>query len=1734
MNPSQPGSLTTNDTTPPAAVDDLLVNPTGTLLIGTGEPGAQVSVSAGAVSLGTARVAADGSFSINLAAPQLDGQTLTVIQRDISGNSSAPVSVIAPDTTAPVPPADFALIDAGLTLTGTGEAGATVQVRNAIGTILGTDIVAQDGTFSIGLSSAQRNGETLSIRQLDLAGNTSGDASYQVPDVTPAAPVTGLALSASGLILSGAGQAGATVVVTDGTGELGTAVVGADGRFTVNLSAAQLNGQQLSVVQTDVSNLPSTPVPYTAADSTAPSTPTLLTLAESLVTGTAEAGSTVTIRTADGTFLGSAVTNAQGVYSVALNTPQSTGAPLNAVASDAASNASSALIFDSLDTVPPEPVTGLSVSADYLYLTGLGEPGADVIVTSGGVEIGTTVVDPDGTFNVTFATPLSVDQVLSVVQSDQSANASDPTTFDVPQTPPPAAPAGLALSADGVTLAGQAGVGDVIEVRGENGALLGSTTVPAGDGSFSLTLSPPQTNGEVLSVTAASALGGASTPAIVTADDSTDPAGLENLAISSGGTLVTGTGEPDATVVIRNAAGALLGTSIVAPDGSFSVTLSVAQTNGQVLNAIQTDLAGNVSPVSQATAADTTAPLLADNLLLDPAGTNLSGTGEANATVRVTNASGVLLGEGRVTADGGFSLVLTQAQTNGQVLNVTLTDAANNTSVAATVTAADSTPPAAPAILTVVGSGLQVTGTGEPGATIRITNAAGTELGNGPVGADGNFRVLLSSAQLNGQVLSVTQTDAAGNQSAALATTAPDTTAPTLASDLAVAADGSSLSGTGEAGATANVYNASGQLLGTATVGSNGQFSVTLTPAQNDGQVLNVRLADTGNNVSLPAEVTAPDTTPPAEPVSAVISPNGSLMTGTGFAGFRILVRNLSGGRLGSAVVAADGTWQAIISPPQTNNEPLSVVQVDAAGNESPALPVTAPDLTAPVPAGALLLSADGTTLSGTAEAGSTVTVKNAAGMTLSTATALANGTFSLTLASPQINGEALSVQVTDPRGNASLTSTLVAPDVDVDRPVVASDNLATATVTLAPVSTTRNILDSFPTVLGLGFTHTFNFTVDAETVANSTLTLTTGGLLDLAGQATYTLQVRDAGGNWVTLGTAVNGSLLNLSLLSNGGVFINMGTLRAGDYQLVFASNSVSLLTTINSNLQLDITSLTQFNGAAGAAVTGNVITDIGTDGTADVTGPDNGAQLRVQNGGSGYVNAGSGTTVQGLYGTLTIDAQGNYTYRANGSANSVGKVDVFNYQLVHPNGKSDSATLYVRIDSPQAMEVWNESNLAAPALVVDASNDVANTDITLGNRVATSTSTIGALTTLIGIGLGASANSGAYLFNVEQNTVSDLTLTLSSGSLLSLLGATTLSLSKLNTTTGQYQVVKSWAGASLVNLGGGVYGVNVEDQTPGAYRVNLSISGIVLATTITVGLINTATYNNQFVVNSYTPVTGNLLTDTAGGSADVLGSALTVLSVMAAANTYVQPGYNGTSVTGNYGTLLVRADGSYSYTLKAGLTAAVIGQEDVFTYQLTHPNGTTDTATLTIDLNQAGVAARTALTSVDDDATFSALSASTGDEALSGTDGNDTLDGSKGGGITLDGGAGNDTLIISDQDFVAVHGGTGMDTLLWNGGDAAIDLGNLQGRVDSIEVIDLNATSSVELTLSLADLVAVIDPEQSVLLIKGTEQDSVHMTGEWFSGGTQLADGLEYTQYTPQEDSTHQLWVQNGVQVV
>ncbi|EKT4566925.1 BapA prefix-like domain-containing protein [Pseudomonas putida] len=1717
-NESNSVSLTAPDRVAPDAAGNLAFAGGGSLLNGTGEAGAAVRVLAadGSV-LGSATVRADGTFQVSLASPQANGQQVQVVLTDAAGNQSAASAITAPDTTPPTAPGELAVSGDGVTLTGRGEVGARVTVTNPAGEEIGSATVDASGHFTITLSPALGNAELLSFTQADAAGNVSAVATLQTPDFTPPDPLTQVVINTDGSVVSGLGEAGATVIVSNAAGTvLGTGIVLADGSFSVELSPAQINNQTLSVLQADPPGNVSLPVNVQAPDLTPPAAATELRLnaAGDELGGVGEVGATVRVYVGI-TQVGTGTVGADGTFIVELDAAQLDGQVLQVTLTDAAGNISPISSVTAVDTTPPATVVAI-INDSGTQVIGTAEAGTRVtVVNNNGDLLGQVTVEPDGTFVLDLNRPQINGETLTIIAQDATGNPSVPLAVTAPDLTPPVQPTDLLLNAAGTSMTGTAEAGSTITVRGPNNNIVG--TVEVGEnGQFTVPISPAQNNGQLLTVVSTDDAGNASVAVPYQTNDTSPPDLVTNLAINNTFNVLTGKGEANATVTV-SLDGDVIGTGVVDAAGNFQITLVPAAGSLATLEVTQSD-GINTSAVATYLTPLIAPPVPPTDVTLGSDGLTLTGSAPSGVGIRVYDAAGNLIGTGVASLNGSFTLTLDAAQLNGEHISVTAVALIGGESQPTFLQAADITPPTNPVVTSLSVNGLVLTGTGEAGATVTVRDAGNNVLGTAVVNGGGVFTVNLNAAQLNGQVLGVSQADTAGNVSGSTSYTAADLQPPAAPTNVAINGTGTVLTGSGEAGATITVQGPNGQV-GTGVVQANGTFSITLTSPQNDGQLLVVRQADAAGNLSASTSLTAPDTTPPAAPL-ATINANGTSVSGAGQVGSTVTVRNSAGTVLGTATVGSNGLFVVSLTAAQIDNQALSITLTDSAGNVSTGTALTAPDLTPPAAAGNLLFSADGSTLTGTGEVGATVTVRSAGGTVLQTATVQADGTFTVTLSPPQDNGQILSVTLSDPRGNVSGNVNVTAPDVDANAPVIASDNLATATVNLAAVSATKTYTDSFTTLLS-GFSKTYTWTVAAGTTADPTLTLTTNSVLALLNNTSFTLQVKDASGNWVTIATGNTQGLLDLIVLPIG-LQVDIGVLQAGDYRLTVGSGGIGLITEVSTTLDIVSTSLTQFTGT-GIATSGNVITDVGTDGAVDARGPDSAAVLQVLKNGS-YVSAGTATTVQGQYGTLVIRADGSYTYTPNGSPNSVGKVDVFSYQLVHPNGLSDAANLYVRIDSPQATEVWSDTNYGAPATVVDAVNDVGTSQVTLDNRVDSSSSTLGSLNLPV-IG----TRQATYTTTVAANTTADLQVVVNSTNLLSLLNGTTIELLKLNPATGQYVLVQSVPGGSLVSILGGGAGYTFENQGAGTYHVRVTAGGIGLLSSITTSLNTTTTYLTEFVVSGATAATGNLLAD------DNVGSALTVLSVLTAANTYTIPGYNGVSVAGTYGTLLVHADGSYTYTLNAGLTSAVVGQHDTFTYELSHPNGTTDTATLTINVDSAaGLTATTSLLADtgDESAALASLAAAT--DVIAGTDGNDHLDGSQGGHITLQGGAGDDTLVVVDQNFASVDGGSGTDTLLWGGGDASIDLGNLAGRVHDIEILDLNDTSSVALTLNLADVVAITETGTDTLIIKGDDKDSVHMTDNWTLVGNQTADGIDYNQYTAQEDPSHHLWVQNGIHVV
>ncbi|WBH64987.1 hypothetical protein PALA11_03240 [Pseudomonas aeruginosa] len=231
-NASPPAQVTAPDTTAPAPATDVQVAPDGSSVTGKAEPGSTVGVDTDGDGQPdtTVVVGPGGSFEVPLNPPLTNGETVTVIVTDPAGNNSTPVTVEAPDTTAPAPATDVQVAPDGSSVTGNAEPGATVGVdTDGDGQPDTTVVVGPGGSFEVPLNPPLTNGETVTVIVTDPAGNSSTPVTAEAPDFPDAPQVN----ASNGSVLSGTAEAGVTIVITDGNGNpIGQTSADANGNWS--------------------------------------------------------------------------------------------------------------------------------------------------------------------------------------------------------------------------------------------------------------------------------------------------------------------------------------------------------------------------------------------------------------------------------------------------------------------------------------------------------------------------------------------------------------------------------------------------------------------------------------------------------------------------------------------------------------------------------------------------------------------------------------------------------------------------------------------------------------------------------------------------------------------------------------------------------------------------------------------------------------------------------------------------------------------------------------------------------------------------------------------------------------------------------------------------------------------------------------------------------------------------------------------------------------------------------------------------------------------------------------------------------------------------------------------------------------------------------------------------------------------------------------------------------------
>ncbi|MDN8646285.1 Ig-like domain-containing protein, partial [Stenotrophomonas indicatrix] len=604
----------------------------------------------------------------------------------------------------------------------------------------------------------------------------------------------------------------------------------------------------------------------------------------------------------------------------------------------------------------------------------------------------------------------AVGAAVALASSGGDGGGGGETSPPPPAPPPPdatapSAPTALAVSADGRTLTGRGEAGTTVRVDSNGDGRPDTTGTVGADGRFSITLSPPLTNGEQITVTLADAAGNVSGPGQVTAPDTTPPAAATNVVVSDDGSSVSGNGEPGATVgVDTNGDGQPDITGVVGGDGQFTLPLDPPLTNGETVSVVVTDPAGNSSPPVSVQAPD-----YPDAPLLDASnGSVISGTAGAGLTIVLTDGDGNPIGQAVADANGDWSFTPSTALADGTVVNAVAQDSAGNSSPVASITV-DAVAPAAPVVDPSNGS--ELSGTAEAGSTVTLTDGSGNPIGEAIADADGNWSFTPGTPLADGTVVNATATDAAGNTSGPGSATV-DAVAPALPT--VNLSNGSSLNGTAEPGSTVTLTDGSGNPIGQVTADGSGNWSFTPSTPLADGTVVNVVAEDAAGNTSPPATVTV-DASAPAAPV--LNASNGTTISGTAEAGSTVTLTDGSGNPIGQVTADGSGNWSFTPGTPLANGTVVVATATDPTGNTGPQAATTVDAL---APAAPVVDPSNGVTISGTAEAGATVTLTDGGGNPIGQVTADGSGNWSFTPGTPLADGTVVNATATDAAGNTS------------------------------------------------------------------------------------------------------------------------------------------------------------------------------------------------------------------------------------------------------------------------------------------------------------------------------------------------------------------------------------------------------------------------------------------------------------------------------------------------------------------------------------------------------------------------------------------------------------------------------------------------------------------------------------------------------------------------------------------
>lgn len=1053
----------------------------------------------------------------------------------------------------------------GVTVRGTSEANASIEITwgavtrtvkaNATGSwsaVFSQSQVPSDGTYTI-TAIATDSSNNVSQPQQRLVTVDTSNLPPTISSIGTGSTINA-AQKTAGVVVAGTAEAGANVTVTFGAATRST-IANAVGGWNVTFSGGDIPDASSATVvarSTDPAQNQSDATTRTVdVDTVAPGKPVINVVSDDdqigtgdflnplQVSGTAEANSTVTV-TWGLSAPKQTTSDSGGNWTVSFNNSEKPGDGLqNIVArvTDAAGNTSDPELRPILvDTVASPPVInqvagndviGLAERNSGVIVSGTSDPNADITVTWNNIQK-VTKASGTGLWTVDYGSgeiPVTGTTQINARSVDTRGNVSNAVPRQVTVDTVASAPTINAVSVDnligqgevanGITVTGTAEPGAAVTVtwagaervtsadsNGVWSVIFDSASVPA-DGLRPISAQAVDIGGNAssvvnLPVTIDRAKPGKPTIDIVATDDRINAA--EKAA--AGGVAVSGTAEPNATVVVNW--GAATRTVTADASGAWTASFASADINqeGAIgITASQFDRAGNSSdPETRIVTVDTIAP---PPPTIDPVtGNNIVNANERNAGVIITGVANpgapvnvtwgtvslpatadpvtgvwsVEFQTSQIPADGNYTIRATQRDAAGNVsadreLGVTVETGTSQATTIDDVSGNNLINSTERAL------GVTVTGTASSNAQVAVNwngvtrnvtaNAAGAwsaAFGPSEIPASGTSTITATATTLAGNTGLPAVKSVTVDQDAPLAPTI-NTVA---GNDIVNSSEKSGnivVSGSGEPGAEIRL-TWGGEEFTDIRVDANGIWSVTIPSAKvpTDGsRPIRATQTDAAGNTGAERElnVTIDTVAPGAPTISNVSGDNrinavekGSNLTISGTAEANATVTVTFGTVTKTAVASGSGAWSVTLLSgeiPGDNSYTLSATQRDAAGNQGTATGTRAVtvDTIAPnapvistVSAGALVSGtekAGGVTVSGTVQTGTTGVSVTWGGITRAATVSGTSWSYTFTNAEIPVDGTyGITAVGTDAAGNVGATSVPTVVTVDTTAPTLA------------------------------------------------------------------------------------------------------------------------------------------------------------------------------------------------------------------------------------------------------------------------------------------------------------------------------------------------------------------------------------------------------------------------------------------------------------------------------------------------------------------------------------------------------------------------------------------------------------------------------------------------------------------------------------------------------------------------